>query len=65
VTVFSSPHEYSTATGHQKEADGPFLHRILVGLIAATVISGVVTVALTSQHEPVERFEMANVPGPV
>ena len=46
------------------EADGLFLRRILIGLIAATFFSGAVTVALTSQHNVSEPFEVATMHGP-
>jgi hypothetical protein len=48
----------------QREADAPFLRRILFGLIVATVLSGAVTVALTTQHEVFERFQIASAHGP-
>lgn len=51
-------------TNPEKRADGPFLRRILFGLIAATIFSGAVTVALTSQHELFERFQVASAHGP-
>jgi hypothetical protein len=45
----------------QREADAPFFRRILFGLIAATITSGAVTVALISQHDlQPHRFEFAS-----
>ncbi len=46
------------------EADGPFLRRILIGLVAATVLSGAVTLALTTQQELVEGLQVASTHGP-
>ena len=48
----------------ETEADGPFLRRILFGLIVATALTGAVTVALTTQHEVFERFQIASAHGP-
>lgn len=39
------------ASQPEREADAPFLRRILLGLIAATILCGAVTAALTSQHD--------------
>lgn len=36
------------------DADSAFLHRILFGLIAATLVSGVLTAALSTQARQVE-----------
>jgi hypothetical protein len=49
---------------HEHEADGPFLRRILFGLIAATILTAAVTLALTSQHELIERLQVASTQGP-
>jgi len=46
------------------EADAPFLRRILIGLVAATVLSGAVTLALSTQHELVEGLQVASAHGP-
>ena len=48
----------------QDEADGPFLRRILIGLVAATVLSGVVTLTLTTQHELIDGMQVASTHGP-
>ena len=56
-------HQQSLSAGHPV-ADGPFLRRILIGLIAATVLCGAVTVALTSQQELVEGMQVASTHGP-
>lgn len=55
--------QYFLASSDDKEADGPFLRRILFGLIAATIFSGAVTFALTTQHD-VERIQLASTHGP-
>lgn len=48
------------ASQPQREADAPFLRGILFGLIAATIICGAVTAALTSQHDLLpDRLEVA------
>ena len=52
------------AAGPLKEADGPFLRRILFILIAATLFSGAVTVTLTSQQGLVELIQVASTHGP-
>lgn len=39
------------ASQPEREADAPFLRRILLGLIAATMLCGAVTAALTTQHD--------------
>ena len=52
------------ASSDRKDADGPFLRRILFGLVAATIFSGAVTFALTTQHDLVERFQLASTHGP-
>lgn len=52
------------AAGPLKEADGPFLRRILFVLIAATLFSGAVTVTLTSQQGVVELIQVAGTHGP-
>ena len=57
--------QHFLASSDDKKADGPFLRRILVGLIAATIISGAVTFALTAQQDLVERFQFASTHGPV
>ena len=56
--------EHFLASSDDREADGPFLRRILFGLIAATILSGAVTFALTTQHDLVERFQLASTHGP-
>jgi hypothetical protein len=56
--------QHSLAFSDDKEADGPFLRRILLGLIAATIFSGAVTFTLTTQHDLVERFQLASTHGP-
>jgi hypothetical protein len=48
----------------QDEADGPFLRRILIGLVAATVLSGAVTLTLSTQHELIEAMQVASTHGP-
>ena len=58
--IVNRPHSFVDA----READGPFLRRILIGLVAATVFSGAVTLAMTSQLELVERFQVASSHGP-
>lgn len=52
------------APSRHDKADGPFLRRILFGLIAATIFSGAVTLALTSQHEFIEGLQVASAHGP-
>jgi hypothetical protein len=52
------------SAGRQDEADGPFLRRILIGLVAATVLSGAVTLTLITQHELVEGMQVASTHGP-
>lgn len=52
------------AACRQDEADGPFLRRILFGLVAATVLAGAVTLTLTTQHELVEGLQVASAHGP-
>ena len=52
------------AACRQDEADGPFLRRILIGLVAATVFSGAVTLTLTTQHELIEGLQVASTHGP-
>jgi hypothetical protein len=54
----------SRAAGRQDEADGPFLRRILIGLVAATVLSGAVTLTLITQHELIEGMQVASTHGP-
>lgn len=45
----------------QREADAPFLRRILLGLIAATMLCGAVAAALTSQHDLLpDRLDVAS-----
>jgi hypothetical protein len=48
----------------QGEADAAFLRRILFGMIVATALTGAVTVALTTQYELFERFQIASTHGP-
>jgi hypothetical protein len=62
--VTDIPNEQSLASSDGKEVDGPFLRRILFGLIAATIFSGAVTFALTAQHDLVERLQLASTDGP-
>jgi hypothetical protein len=57
-------HQQSFGAGLERQADGPFLRRILIGLIAATVLSGAVSFALTAQHELVEGLLVASTHGP-
>ena len=57
-------HQHSFGVARNKQADGPFLHRILFGLIAATIISGAVTFTLTTQQEAVDSFLIASTYGP-
>ena len=52
------------AAKRQDEADGPFLRRILIGLVAATVLSGAITLTLTTQHELIEGLQVASTHGP-
>ena len=47
-----------------RQADAQFLRRILVGLIAATVFSGAVTVTLTTQQELIDELQLASPHGP-
>lgn len=54
----------SFSASAESEADGPFLRRILIGLVAATFLSGAVALALASQQEPVEAVQLAGVHGP-
>ena len=56
--------QQSFAVGRQDEADAPFLRRILVGLVAATVLSGAVTLGLVTQQEIVEGLQVASTHGP-
>jgi len=60
--ITNSQHYY--AAGPLKEADAPFLRRILFVLIAATLFSGAVTVTLTSQQGLVELLQVASTHGP-
>jgi hypothetical protein len=70
VSDVQSPHQTLASsyrrndTSPDRRADGPFLRRILFGLIAATIFSGAVTIGLTSQHELFERFQVASAHGP-
>ena len=59
-----SPRAASRAPTRQDEADGPFLRRILIGLVAATVLSGAVTLTLSTQHELIEAMQVASTHGP-
>ena len=52
------------ASGPVREADKPFLRRILFVLIAATLLTGAVTVTLTSQQGLVELIQVASTHGP-
>ncbi len=52
------------AAGPVREADRPFLRRILFVLIAATLFTGAVTVTLTSQQGLVELIQVAGAHGP-
>ena len=52
------------AASCRDEADAPFLRRILIGLVAATVLSGAVTLALSTQHELIEGMQVASTHGP-
>jgi hypothetical protein len=56
--------QHSFAASRERQADKAFLRRILFGLIAATVFTGVVTLALTTQHELFERLQVASTHGP-
>ena len=58
------PKQQSFAASERSQADAAFLRRILFGLIAATVLSGAVAFALTTQHDLVERFQLASTHGP-
>lgn len=60
----SSPAAGRQAASRRDEADGPFLRRILVGLVAATVLTGAVALTLTSQHELIEGLQVASTHGP-
>ena len=64
MTEFPDQKQFVGASQPHGEADGLFLRRILIGLIAATFFSGAVTVALTSQHDVSEPFEVATMHGP-
>ncbi len=64
VTQSPNQKQFVGASQPHGEADRLFLRRILIGLIAATFFSGVVTVALTSQHDGSEPFEVATIHGP-
>ena len=57
-------HQHVFGASRSPEADGRFLRRILFGLIAATVLSGAVTVTLTSQHDLVDTLQLASSHGP-
>lgn len=59
-----SSHQHSFGVSHQREADGPFLRRILIGLIAATIFSGAVTFTLTTQQELIDGLLIASTYGP-
>jgi hypothetical protein len=58
------PPAVSRKARRQDEADGPFLRRILIGLVAATVLSGAVTLTLSTQHELIEGLQVASTHGP-
>lgn len=60
----ASPPAVRKPASRRDEADGPFLRRILIGLVAATVFSGAVTLALTTQQELVEGLQVASTHGP-
>jgi hypothetical protein len=60
----ASPPAAKRQAARREEADGPFLRRILIGLVAATVFSGVVTLALATQQELVEGLQVASTHGP-
>lgn len=60
----ASPPAASKAASRRNEADGPFLRRILIGLVAATVLSGAITLTLTTQHELIEGMQVASTHGP-
>ena len=60
----SPPAVSRKAAKRQDEADAPFLRRILVGLVAATVLSGAVALTLTSQYELIEGMQVASTHGP-
>ena len=65
--ITDSQHSFAArhqAAARQDEADAPFLRRILIGLVAATVLSGAVTLALTTQHELIEGLQVASTHGP-
>lgn len=48
----------------ERQADAPFLRRILFGLIAATIFSGAVSFGLTTQNEIIENMQVASAHGP-
>jgi hypothetical protein len=52
------------AARRQDEADSAFLRRILIGLVAATVLSGAITLTLSTQHELIEGMQVASTHGP-
>ena len=60
----SHPVAAKRQAGSRDEADAPFLRRILFGLIAATVVSGAVTLTLTTQQEMLEDLQVASTHGP-
>ena len=60
----ASTQAVSKAASRRDEADGPFLRRILIGLVAATMLSGAVTLTLSTQHELIEGMQVASAHGP-
>lgn len=60
----SPPAVSRKAARRQDEADAQFLRRILIALVAATVLSGAVTLTLTTQQELIEGMQFASTHGP-
>jgi hypothetical protein len=60
----ASPPAATRPAARRDEADATFLRRILIGLVAATVLSGAVTLALVTQQELVEGLQVASTHGP-
>jgi hypothetical protein len=60
----SPPAARRQAARRKDEADAAFLRRIFIGLVAATVLSGAVTLALSTQHELIEGMQVASTHGP-
>jgi hypothetical protein len=60
----SPPAAKRRQAARRDEVDATFLRRILIGLVAATVLSGAVTLTLVTQQELVEGLQVASAHGP-